>query len=512
MRLNTDLQTTGAWDSAWSTGYIQIKVNPTMHNGLLMNDDQDPTKIKNDLAQSWTVSDDGLTYSVKLIPGIKFHDGSPLKASDVAFSYKRVSGEINTGYVSAVKNAVSDYVATYSTPDDVTVIFKMKQPAPAFINTLANLFTVIYSEALGFDYPKDINKSPVGTGPYKFLERKASDHISVRKNDAYFKKDESGDPLPYMDGVEFSIIPDTTLATAAVRAGQFLEADYLDPGMLNPIIDQFKKEKPDWNVGTGYGSWRHFHFNNKAPFSDVRVRRALDLLVDRPGFVTARYPGYGWAAASPLLPPAIQGRWGLTDDETAKLINTGPVDAARIAQAKALFQAANVTFDKFSFTLLSINTQIYQDDATFLQGTWNQAGLNVKLEVITSQEYVTRRAAGNFEVFYIPASSSADDPDYVLGVYYPTGSAQNFGKFSDAKVDDLYKQQSSTVDVVKRKAITQDLERYILTDANWYPKVAWAGSWVAWAPIVKAYNPVCPGAYCHRARMENTWLVNAGKT
>ena len=65
----------------------------------------------------------------------------------------------------------------------------MKQPAPAFINTLANLFAVIYQEALGFDYPKDQNKPPIGTGPYKFLSRTPSVDIKVRRNDAYFKKD-----------------------------------------------------------------------------------------------------------------------------------------------------------------------------------------------------------------------------------------------------------------------------------------------------------------------------------
>ncbi len=507
IRLQSDITQGNGWDSHWTGGYIQIKTNPTMLNGSLMLDELDPSQFKGDLAESWTVSDDGLLYSLKYRSGIKFHDGTPFKATDVIFSYNRISGVINTGYISHQKGTIADYVASMEAPDDVTLRIRLKNPSAAFINSLASLFSTVYPERLGSDYPKDPHKPPVGTGAFKFVDRKPDISITVRRNEGYFKKDRFGDPLPYLDGIDFSIIPDSFTAFSVFRTGKFLEADYLDPGILNTNIDQTKKEFPNYTYGTGFGSWRMYNFNNKPPFDDVRIRRAIDLLVDRPGFMVARYPGYGHAGASPLLPPSIQGRWGLTDQETSQLINTGPVTPERIAQARALFREAGVNYDTFTFKLMSLPIQTYLDDGVFLQDSWKKAGLKVELDVTTLQEFTPRRTKAQFDLFYIPASSIADDPDFVLGRYYITGGSENFGKFSDPKVDKLYRDQSATVDFAKRKAITQDLQRYILTDANWYPKVGWAGAWTAWSPRIRNYTALCPGAYCFRARHEITWLA-----
>ncbi len=508
VRLQSDVVQGLSWDQHIASGHIQIKAMPNVFNTVLMVDELDHKTVKSDLAESWTISPDGQTYTIKLIKGVTYHDGSPLTAKDVIFSYKRLMGEI--AIVPAPhRSAFQPYIDVMEMPDDYTVIYRLKQPSAAFIFSLAFLFAAIEPEKLGTVYPGNPNNTPIGSGPFRWVERKPNISISMSRNSNYFKKDASGQALPYLDALDYQVINDGTTAFAAFRTGKFLEADYLDPGQLNDNIDRTKREFPTYTFSTGFGSWRHIGFRNKPPYDNVKIRQALDLLLDRPSFVAARYPGYGHAGASPLLPPSLQGRWGLTDQETSSIINTGPVTPQIIQRARQLFTEAGVDYDKFEVKLMTLPIPVYTDDSLFIQSTWKKAGLNVTLETPTQADFTTRRIAGTFDVYYIPATSNTDDPDLVLGQWYPTGASQNYGKFSNAKVDQLYNDQSRAVDPARRRTFAQDLQREILTNANWAPKVAWAGSWVGWSPRLRNYNAACPGAYCYRGRHDITWLAPA---
>jgi peptide/nickel transport system substrate-binding protein len=509
IRLLQDVTQGFGWDNHQTSGHTPIKVVTAMSNGILMLDELDPTKIKADAAESWSVSADGMSYTVKLRKDVAFHDGAPMTVKDVIFSYKRILGEINTGYVSHIRGNFTPYIDVMEAPDDHTLVVRLKAPAGAFVYSLANLFAVIQQEKLGSEYMKLAANTPIGTGPYRFVERKAGVSITLRKNDRYFKKDAAGQALPYLDGLEYQIIPDSTTALAAFRTGRFLEADYLDPAALNSQIDTFKRELPTYTYLTGYGSWQHLGFGNKAPYTDIRIRTALNNLIDRPGFVEVNFKGIGHPGASPLMPPSIGGSWGLTDQETATLINTGPVTANHIAQAKELFKAAGVDYDKFEIKLLTLPIPQFTDASATIQAQWKKAGLNVTLEVPTQQAYTTRRLAGDFDIYYIPSTAAVDDPDVVLGNWHTTTSPLNSARWSNAKIDQLYTQQSQSVDAARRKAVVADLQRAILTEGNWITKIAHTGSWVGWSPRLRNFNLQCPGAYCFRGRNEITWIAPA---
>jgi ABC-type transport system substrate-binding protein len=320
--------------------------------------------------------------------------------------------------------------------------------------------------------------------------------------------DASGEKLPYLDGIDFDIIRDSFTAFAAFRTGRYLQADFLDPGLLNNNIEQVKREFPDWTYGVGYGSWREYVFRNKAPFNDVRIRRALDMLIDRPAFVQVTAPGYGTHVASPLLPPELGGAYGLSAAEAGRLINIGPVTPERLAEAKKLFADAGVKFDGFTFEILSLGLTQYDNDTLVLVDQWKRAGLKPVFNNKPGPPgYGPKRIAGDFDLYYVPASSFGDDPDFVLGPFYPTGAGQNYGRWSDPKLDKLYSDQQREVDSAKRKQIAQDLQRYILTDAVWHPKVAWSGAWTAVSPRMRNHTALCPGAYCYRARVEDVWIA-----
>ena len=507
-RLNADIRRGQSWDVHENGGVVAIRVGNALNNSVLMLDELKPTIIKNDLADTWDISGDGLTYTFNLNPNAVFHDGTPVTASDVIFSYNRIiNNDVGNGR-SHVRSILQPYIESLSAPDAQTLSIKLNFPSLAFLEGVASIFAAIYPERLGSEYWASVGNVPIGSGPFKFVERIADTRITVERNDAYFKTDEFGDPLPYLDGIEWEIVPDSALAYAAFRVGRFPIADYLDPSLLNTNIDQMRAEQPDYTYATGFGSWRYYGFRNKPPFDDVRIRTALDLLINKPAFSQIRYPGYGHSGVSPLLPPSLSGKWGLTDERVSELINTGPVTSARIAQAKALFADAGIDFDSFEFNLLTLGIPTYDDDAIVLKADWETAGIKVNLENDGGPaQFQPKRIAGDFDVYYVPASSLSPDPDFVLGPFYPTGREQNFGQFSDPTVDRLFDEQTRTIDAAKRKAILVELQEYILTEANWYPKIAWAGAWTAWAPQIRNYTSTCPGAYCHRSRHEITWIA-----
>ncbi len=508
VRLLQDIQTGRGWDSHQTAGgHVNIRVLPSMMNGVLMTNVIDHTTIEADAAESWSVSGDGLTYTFKLRPNIKFHDGTPMTSKDVVFSLERARGTLVPTFNSQVKDLIAPYTDTITAPDPLTVVVKLKKPSLAFLGGMAVLFMMIYPEHKGHEYPLNQANPPIGTGPYVFQKRDPNVRIEVRKNPNYFKKDKFGDALPYFDGIDYELIPSGELYLAAFRTGRFLESDYLDSEPINTNIDALRREFPTYNFKSSFGSWSLIGFGNKAPFNNVLIRRALDVLIDRDAFNVARYKGIGSPVAGPMHPTSLGGVWGLSDAEISALINTGPRTAAHIQRAKDLFAQAGVKFEGFAFELLSLGISQFDNDALIIKDQWERAGLTVKFNNAGGTAvFNDRRLKGDYDSYFLPSTYTFDDPDPVIGRWYVTGAAFNGSKFSDPKVDTLYAQQSAEIDRVKRNQITAELQKYILTDANWYPKLNWRGGWVVWSPKIKNYNAAAPGGYAFRARHEITWV------
>ena len=283
----------------------------------------------------------------------------------------------------------------------------------------------------------------------------------------------------------------------------------MDSSALNDRIDKTREEFPTFTFASGFGSWSLYGFANKPPFDDVRVRRALDLLVDREAFNAVRYPGIGTPIAGPMQPQSIGGVYGLTDDEIKSLINVGPAGPEHIAQAKALFAEAGLDFDNFEFELMSLGLPQFDGDALVLKDAWERAGLTVNFNNSGGVgQFTIRRRANDYEVLYIPSSGFGDDPDFTLGRWYTEKGGLNYPKWVNPEFTRLFNEQQRTADFKKRKQITDELQRLILTEANWWPKLNWRGGWTAWSPRLRNYNASAPGAYAFRGRHEITWIAS----
>src|SRR5712672_1004877 len=230
--------------------------------------------VMGDLADSWTVAPDLMTYTFKLHPGVKFHNGQELTSEDVKASYDRLRNP-PTGVVSTRRATFAD-VGTIETPDPLTVVFKMKAVNAAMLEHFASPWNAIYSAK---DLAADPNgpKTKVnGTGPFIFTEHVKGSHVAGKKNDNYFRKG-----LPYLDGFKGVFTLQAAAMLNALQGGQLMaEFRGISPAERDRLVQamgaKIRVEESSWTVNLLVV----FHTERK-PFDDARVRRALAIAIDR---------------------------------------------------------------------------------------------------------------------------------------------------------------------------------------------------------------------------------------
>ncbi|HEX2441879.1 MAG TPA: ABC transporter substrate-binding protein, partial [Methylomirabilota bacterium] len=254
-----------------------------------------------ELAESWTTSADGLTWTFKLRQGVKFHDGQELTSADVKFTFDRLleksaSGKADFNALDKVEPA-----GKYS------VKFITKEPFAALVASLGGFFGFIISEAGVKKHGGDLNKGALGTGPYILDDWKVEQQMVFKKNPSYFKKD-----VPHVDQLIVRVIPDEANIVAALRTGQIHHAFIED----NKNYNLLKEEK----TLTGYRSSRlgYDYLNmsaNRGPLGDVRVRQAISWAIDRAQVMRVATAGFGRLTA-PATAPMKQ--WQLPEEQWMK--------------------------------------------------------------------------------------------------------------------------------------------------------------------------------------------------
>ena len=264
------------YDNHGSDTYATLHFAAPFYSTLLrFNLDKFP-EVQGDLAASWTVAPDLMTYTFKLQPGVKFHDGQELTSADVKASYDRLRNPPQ-GVVSTRK-ATFDDIGTIETPDPLTVIFKMKAVNASMLEHFASPWNVIYAAK---DLAADPNgpKTKInGTGPFTFVEHVKGSNVSGKRNENYFKKG-----LPYLDGFKGVFTLQAAAMLNALQGGQVLaEFRGISPAERDRLVqamgDKIRVEESSWTLNL------LVCFNiEKKPFDDVRVRKALLMAIDRWG-------------------------------------------------------------------------------------------------------------------------------------------------------------------------------------------------------------------------------------
>jgi peptide/nickel transport system substrate-binding protein len=436
------------------------------YSTLLRVDPTDPTGTKpvGDLAESWTVSKDGLTYTFKLRHGVKFHDGSEMTSKDVKASYDKIIfppagvGSSRKGQYSAVEGGAVEAV---SAPDPYTVRFHLKWASSSFLLALSSPYNFIYKADI---LAKDMHwyeTHVMGTGPFKFVEHVKGSHVVGKKNPDYWDKGK-----PYLDGFRAVFVPSSSAQVAMIRGErahiQFrgfspAERDTLVQALGNKITVQ---ESP-WDcilmVAINH---------DKKPFDDKRVRRALTLALDR---YEASKALSRIAIVKEVAGVQVPGTpYATSPAELEKLAGYGRDINASRAEARRLLKEAGAEGLSFTFKNRGVPMP-YEPLAIWLIDQWRQIGLNVTQEVIESAAYFTPLRAGDFQAAMDFQCGYIVEPD--LDMYKFVSSDKNpanYGRYTDRVLDELYEKQARSSSPDERKAFIRQFEKRLLDEEAHY--------------------------------------------
>ncbi len=466
------------------------------YSTLLKFDQWNYPKVVGDVAKSWKVSKDGKTYTFKIRKGIKFHDGSTLTARDVKATYDKIISP-PPGVVSVRKGSYS-MVKSVEAPDDRTVVFRLKWPSASILANLASPWNFIYkADILAKDphwYEKNIN----GTGPFKYVEYVPGSHWIGEKNKDYFVKGR-----PYLDGYRAIFIKSTSARVASIRGGRALiEFRGFSPAGRDDLVRALGKK-----IRVQEGPWICYlsvAINNEVkPFSDVRVRKALTLALDR------------WEASEYLSKIAILkpvggllrpgSEFAATEAELTKLAGYGKDIKAARTEARRLLKEAGIP-DGYEFTFKNRDLPMpYESLGIWAIDQWRKIGLNVTHKVEEKGPFFSDRKKGNFQTIMDWECGFMDEPDLQLFKFLSMGkSGANYSRFTDSTLDSLYEKQSRATSKKERRKLIRTFEKRVLDEKIYtFPTLWWYKINPHWAKV-KGWNQL-PSHYLNQD-LRDVWL------
>ena len=453
-----------SFDAHRESSYAVIHPIAPHYSLLLKFDPKNYPKVVGDLAESWSSSADHKTYTFKIHKGVKFHDGSILTSKDVKASYDKIISP-PPGVVSARK-AFYEVVEKIETPDDHTVVFRLKRPAASFIASLASPWNWIYKADILAKDPRWYEKNVMGTGAFKFGEYVTGSHWVGKRHEGYFVKGR-----PYLDGYRAVFIRDIGARASAIRGGRVqAEFRFFSPSNRDDVVRAVgDKVKVQELLG---GSVNTVIFNCEAkPFNDPRVRHALSLALDRwAGSKALERIAQVGTSVTGLLSPAAE--FAMSEAELMQLAGFSKNIEASRKEARRLLKEAGVP-EGFSFELL--NRDEYEPHAIWMIDQWRQVGLNVTQKMQEVGAYYKALRSGEYKVAIHYISDYMSDPDLLfLGFLSSDISPANFGRYIDRTLDDLYLKQSSAMDPVERKKLSRQFQTRVMDEMAYaYPPVGW---------------------------------------
>jgi len=433
------------------------------YSTLLKFDPATYPQIIGDLAQSWTVSGDRMTYTFKLRPDVLFHDGSLLTSADVKASYERLIHP-PPGVVS-VRRVDYGAISRIDTPDALTVVFHLQWPDAAMLANFASPWNCIYSAARLAADPQFPKTHILGTGAFVFVDHVKGQYWRGKRWDKYFQPGK-----PYLDGFQADFMP-AAAVMAAYKSGK-IAAEFR--GVTPPQRDELVAALGD-RVTVSESPWLSnlsVVFNVKRPpFNDARVRRALSLAIDRWGAAEKlqqttflKYVGGVMRPGSSMATP---------ESALVELPGFGRDIAASRAEARRLLAEAGVHDLKLTLLIRDIPMPHYAG-ADLLVDSWRQIGVAASERKLGIFDWQKQVGAGDFDVALDFSGDFYDDPTIQLTKYvsHDLSPGNNSGS-TDRFLDALYIGQAVTSDPQQRARIVRAFEQRALTEAYTVPLLWW---------------------------------------
>jgi dipeptide transport system substrate-binding protein len=431
------------------------------------------TEIEPALAESWTVSDDGLTYTFNLRKGVKFHARGAFSPSrdftvdDVLATFNRMLKKddpyhpVSGGEYDYFNDmGMPDLIKSIDKVDDYTVRFVLNKPESPFIANMAMDFAAIHSKEymdamMKAGTPEKVDQEPIGTGPFILANYRKDDRIIYNANVNYFRGKQP------IDRLVFSITIDDATRTARLEAGECDVMPYPAPTDIerlkaNPNLQVLEQE----GLNVGYLAMNV----QKKPFDDKRVRQALNMAIDKEAILAAVYQGTGSSAKNPI-PPSM---WSYDDS-----IQPYPYD---VEKAKALLAEAGVSDLTVDLWYLPVDRPYNPDGkkmAELMQADLAKVGINAELKTFEWGEYRKRLQAGEHQMGMLGWTGDNGDPDNFLGVLLSCTSAReggsNIAKWCNEEFTALIDEAKASSDMEKRTELYKKAQAMFHEEVPWVP-------------------------------------------
>jgi peptide/nickel transport system substrate-binding protein len=429
-----------------------FKVTQNIFETLLNFGEQDTT-INPGLAKEWTVSEDGLTYTFILQEGVKFHDGTDFNAEAVVKNVKRwQAGNAEDYYY--FSSMFGDIITDVKADGDNTVVFTLDRPQAPFLKNLAmSPFGIASPTAFEKD-GANFGQNPVGTGPFKFVEWRATESITIEKFADYWQEG-----LPKLDKVIFKVYADNTARLNALVSGEIDLADGINPSDRGSIEGNSALqliERPSMNIG--YLGLT----NTRAPFDNKLVRQAVNYAIDKQAIVDAFFEGGAEVAANPM-PPSISGY--------NESVDPYPYDPEK---AKALLAEAGYDGKEIELWAMPV-ARPYMPDAAKVAEVIKQnleaVGIPAKIVSYEWAVYLDKAKNGEADAFMLGWTGDNGDADNFLYTLLSkeTIGSNNYAYYSSDEVSALLKEAQSETDEAKRNELYKEAQVKIHEDAPWVP-------------------------------------------
>ena len=438
----------------------------------LVEFDASQGKVVPSLAESWTVSDDGLIYDFKLRNGVKFHTTSwfkpsrDLDADDVLFSFQRMLYPAHAwhktapgGYPHAQSLQLASLIKLIEAPEPHTVRFTLTHPDATFLATLSMGFASIYSaeyadKLLKAGTPEKLNSQPVGTGPFVFQRFQKDAVVRYRANPDYFAGKPAVDPLIY------AITPDANVRLQKLKRGECQVA-------LSPKPLDITEAGKDGNLKTASVPAFMTAFvainSQHPPLDKSEVRQAINLAFDKPAYLKAVFEGTAIAANGPYPPnTGATPRTCLATPWTLKSQGT-------VGQGRACGRFCHDDLDPPLRQPAQSNPSL---GAQMLQADLAKIGIKAEIRVIEWGELIRRAKAGEHDLLFMGWAGDNGDPDNFLTPQFSCAavkSGTNFARFCDNRLDQLISAGRTTNDQSVRSRLYQQAQTLIQQQALWLP-------------------------------------------
>mgnify|MGYP000341051179 FL=1 len=423
------------------------------------------SKIVPSLAESWDISDDGLEYTFHLRQGVKFHNGNDFTAEDVAYTFHRmltVEGGVNTEFIDQIKGAdellagETDTLEGVEVVDDYTIKVTLKEPFAGFLASISSPGVSIYdseaTEAAGDQFGMDPAVT-VGTGPFEFSSWSFNNQLVLTRNEDYWK---GASGLP---GVVIKIIPDTETQSMMFESG---ELDILDLDYAADSADRFTETYPDQIVQGPRVGIVYFTMNfNKEPFQDVRVRKAVQMSIDRQAILDALYGGRGQVEQG-IFP---HGLIGFNPDQEE--IKYDP-EAAKALLAEAGYADGfdmEIAADSSASDTMTMALEIVSDQLA-------EVGIRAEIKNYDESTWLETRKSGELGSFMSTWSADYNDPDNFIYTFFGNEEKTRIRSinYPDTEVMERVAKARTIVNEDERLAEYKALEEKLIhEDAAWVP-------------------------------------------